>query len=59
MGLAFGVSPIFFLPSRAHYKVFFRCYRCRLARLFDNQAITGDKDEKSLSLVAANCCFCP
>jgi hypothetical protein len=61
MGLALkGESHFFFFPRmRAHYKVFFRCYSCRLARLFDNQVITGDKGEKSLPLVAAKCCFCP
>jgi len=59
MGLALKGESHFFLSSRAHYKVFFRCYRCHLARLFDNQVITGDKDEKSLPLVAAKCCFCP
>ncbi len=33
------------------------CNRCRFAKLFNNQSITGDKDEKSLPLVAAKCRF--
>lgn len=30
------------------------CHRCHLAKLSNNQLITGDKSEKSLPLVAAN-----
>ena len=45
------VSPIFFLPSRAHYKVFFRCYRCRLAKLFDYQLIAGNNEVTTVTTI--------
>ena len=50
-----GRVPLFFLArARAHPRVFFRCNRCHLARLFDNQWVTGGKEGESLPLLATS-----